>query len=327
MRRVLTVACAAVCLLAPPAGAKTYGGMAAAGPAIAGDSVLWGTEYSDGSGAVKRDGRIVARFERMTGKGERRQFGGVPGAVSGSPSGTAYVLDDSRDTGGGSDYGSSTSQVSPFVSLAGAPFTNPLGCTGAYASTAVEGDTVAIAVNGAAPCAGVYLNGRKVSEALDVRQVRLAGPYVAWEEWPGAGLAITIADAATGAVVRRFTPPGNGSFGEFDLDERGNIVTTLGGVVTFSVSDPRPRTLAKHTWGTVAISGGRVAYVSADSNSGPHRLLLIDLDGKVLKRLDRYGRRRWPQGEIALRTGGSWSVKRATYDEPTGPGNVFMKRL
>ena len=65
-----------------------------------------------------------------------------------------------------------------------------------------------------------------------------------------------------------------------------------------------------------------------DANSGPDRLLLIDLKGKVVKRLDRYDQRRWPQGEIALTDRWiAWSVKRATYEEPVGPGNVFLKKL
>ena len=40
--------------------------MAFAGPAIAGDSVVWGTEYSDDSGAVKVDGRVVTRFDSQS---------------------------------------------------------------------------------------------------------------------------------------------------------------------------------------------------------------------------------------------------------------------
>ncbi len=56
--------------------------------------------------------------------------------------------------------------------------------------------------------------------------------------------------------------------------------------------------------------------------------MLADLTGKVLKRLDRHGKRRWPGGEIALTDRwAAWSVKRATYDEPTGPGSVFVKKL
>ncbi len=85
--RGLTLTCAALCIVAAPAQAKTYNGMAFAGPTISGDSVVWGTEYTDGSGAVKVDGRVVARFERMTGDGEKRQFGGTPGAGARRPRG------------------------------------------------------------------------------------------------------------------------------------------------------------------------------------------------------------------------------------------------
>jgi hypothetical protein len=56
--------------------------------------------------------------------------------------------------------------------------------------------------------------------------------------------------------------------------------------------------------------------------------VLADLTGNVLRRLDRYGRRRWPEGEIALTDKWvAWSVKRATYDAPTGPGSVLLKKL
>ena len=57
MRR-LTLAALLLALTAASAEAKTYNGMAFAGPTISGDSVVWGTEYSDGTGAVKVDGRI-----------------------------------------------------------------------------------------------------------------------------------------------------------------------------------------------------------------------------------------------------------------------------
>ena len=74
--------------------------------------------------------------------------------------------------------------------------------------------------------------------------------------------------------------------------------------------------------------GGRVAYITMDARSGPDRLVLADLTGKIVKRLDRYGKRRWPEGELALTDRwAAWSVKRATYGEPTGPGNVFLKKL
>jgi len=334
----MRLTCALLLFLAAasPAAAKTYNGMAFAGPTISGDSVAWGTEYSDGTGAVKVDGRIVARFDRLTGAGEKRQFGGTPGALSASATRMAYTLDDSRQLpGGDGDSGASEVRVQPYVSVGGAPFANPLGpgCVAGYVSTAIEGDTVVIAINGNDACAGVYIDGRKVSEASDVRQVRIAGPYVAWEEWPGgAGTAITIADAATGAVLRRFPAPPNQRFDAFDLDERGNVFTSTGRdasrLVTFNLTAPRPRTLAKRIWGRVAAAGGRVAYITPTKTSGPDRLLLIDLQGKVLKRLDRFHDRRQPEGEIALTDRWvAWSVKRTSYEHPTGPGNVYFKKL
>ncbi|MDA0182756.1 hypothetical protein OJ997_20760 [Solirubrobacter phytolaccae] len=330
--RGLTLICAALCIVASPAQAKTYNGMAFAGPTISGDSVVWGTEYSDGSGAVKVGGRIVARFERMTGKGEKRQFGGTPGAVSASPTRMAYTLDDSRQLpGGDGDSGASTVSVQPLVSVDGSPFTNPLGCDAAYVTTAIDGDTVVLGVDDEPPCGGVYVDGRKIAEA-EPCQVRIAGPYVAWRTSPCGGSAtITVADRVSGAVVASLTPAkGVRTWGVFDLDESGNIVAAEGErVVAFSLADPRRYVLAKKSWSsTVATADGRAAFITVDENVGPERLLLTDLRGKVLERLDRYGKRRWPEGEIALTDRWvAWSVKRDIYDHPTGPGNVFLKRI
>src|SRR5690348_12915100 len=94
MKRCLVLACLGSWLLAPSAHARSYAGMAFAGPAISGDSVVWGTEYRDGSGAVKRDGRVVTRFARAQGKTRSRSFTGVPGAVSASPTRLVYTRED-----------------------------------------------------------------------------------------------------------------------------------------------------------------------------------------------------------------------------------------
>jgi hypothetical protein len=313
-------------LIAAPAHAKTYNGMATAGPAIAGDSVVWGAEHRDGGGAVKVDGRVVARIDRARGKNRGRGFTGVPGAVSASASRIVYTLVDSRETAGG---GSAT--FTPLVSAAGGPFTNPLGCTtGDNITTAVDGDTVVLGVMGEQPCAGVYVDGRKIDTRGESRQVRIAGPYVAWLDAPGGGGdRITVADRATGAVLATYpTTRGRQSWQVFDIDEQGNLVAVKGdSLVTFSLTSPQPRVLAKRLWSnSVAIAAGRIAYISMNGEIGPDRLLVVDLKGKVLKRLDRFGERRWPEGEIALTDRwAAWSVKRATYDEPTGPGNVFLK--
>jgi hypothetical protein len=328
----LALACVAACLIASQASAKTYPGMAAAGPAIAGNSVVWGAEYSDGSGAVKVDGRVVTRFEDPKGKKRRRSFTGVPGAVSASPTRVVYTLVDWRIVDEGSDYVSEESTFTPLVSVAGGPFTNPLGCaTGDNLTTAVDGDTVVLGVMGEQPCAGIYVDGRKIDTRGESRQVRVAGPYVAWLDASGGGDRITVADRASGAVVATYPAPSlRRSWEVFDIDEQGNIVAVQGErLVAFSLTVPKPRVLAKRLWGSsVSTAAGRVAYISMDADSAPDRLILADLSGKVLRRLDRYGKRRWPVGEVALTDRWvAWSVKRASYDAPSGPGNVFLKKL
>lgn len=331
MKSSLTIACVALCLAAPSAGAKSYKGMAAAGPAISGDSVVWGAEYRDGSGAVKVDGRIVTRFADAKGKRRSRSFTGVPGAVSASPTRIVYTRVDSRVIYSSGDSVGTESSFTPLVSAAGGPFTNPLGCkTGGNITTAVDGDTVVLGVHGPQPCGGVYVDGRKIDTRGESRQVRIAGPYIAWLDAPGGGGdRITVADRASGAVLATYPASGRNSWSVFDIDEQGNIVAVGGDLVAFSLADPRPRVLARRLWGSsVATAAGRVAYISADASIGPDRLVLADLNGKILKRLDRYGERRWPEGEIALTDRwAAWSVKRATYGEVTGPGNVFLKRL
>ncbi len=150
------------------------------------------------------------------------------------------------------------------MSVGGAPFTNPLGCDGAYVTTAVDGDTVVIGVKGQSPCGGVYVDGRKLAEA-DPCQVRIAGPYVAWRDGAcGGSDRLVVADRAGGTVLASLKPArGARSWGEFDLDERGNVVAAEGDrVVAFSLADPRRHVLAEKTWSsTVATAGGRAAFI------------------------------------------------------------------
>ena len=130
--------------------------------------------------------------------------------------------------------------------------------------------------------------------------MRIAGSYVAWLDAPGGGGdRITVADRASGAVIATYpATSGSRSWAVFDIDEQGNLVAVQGNrLVAFSLAAPRPRVLATRLWGSsVSIAAGRVAYISADADSGPGPARARRPGGQVLKRLDRYGKRRWPAG-------------------------------
>src|SRR5687768_17299122 len=84
-------------LAASAAHADTFKGRASAGPALAGDAVLWGEERADGSAVLYRRApgqprQAIVRLEAPTQRGHSRGFGGVPGAVAASPTRIAYTL-------------------------------------------------------------------------------------------------------------------------------------------------------------------------------------------------------------------------------------------
>jgi hypothetical protein len=333
--------CGGLCVLAaaPAAAAKTVANtIADAGPALAGDTVVWGYEFPDGRAALlsRSPGAKTVTLRRYTavhGTGHLRDFGGVPGAVSASSTRVAYALQNSVTRQTGSDTVSTRASVSPRLSVGGGPFINPLHCKGSYVSTAVEGDTVALGIQGEDACNGIWVVGhpsRRINATDAPRQVRAAGHWVAWLSAPGgSGDSITVADITTGAIVANFPNPHH-TWQVFDLDAQGNIVAfDANKLVAFTITDPTQRVLARGAWSTtVATAGGRVAYVTAH-NFHPDRLVVSDLSGHVVKRVDRYTSARRPTGEIALtETRIAWSVLRARNpDVIRGPGSVLTERL
>jgi hypothetical protein len=334
--RGLTLAALCSLLAAAPAAAETVANtIAGAGPALAGDTVVWGFEYPDGRAALfsRAPGAptvALRRYSAVHGKGHRRDFGGVPGAVSASPTRVAFALQNSVTRQTGSDTVGTLASVSPRLSLAGGPFFNPLHCKAAYVSTAVDADTVALGIEGEGECNGVWVVGhpsRRVNATDAPREVHLAGRYVAWLNAPGGGGDdITVADVTTGATVATFHNPRH-TWQVFDLDAQGNIVAyDENRLVAFTVSDAHQRVLAKDAWSTtVATAGGRVAYITAN-----HRELVIaDLSGTVVKRVYRYPKRAQPIGEVALsETRVAWSV--LLDPDPAfirGPGKVLSQAL
>src|SRR4051794_14789731 len=113
------------------------------------------------------------------------------------------------------------------------------------------------------------------------------GPYI------GGNGRINVADLTSGATRATFVVR-NKPWGPFDIDAQGNIVAVRDGqLFAFTVTNPKRRVLSsKATEYAVATAGGRVAYIAAN-RAGPKNLILADLTGKVLKRYETYGKRRW----------------------------------
>jgi hypothetical protein len=344
----------------PASGAKVQN-LAAAGPALADRSIFWGEEYRDGSLAVvqKPLGGSPAVIHRIPAPEQRdhdRSFLGVPGALSASAHWVAYGMDDAKVTGDG-DSISSEANSRAFGSFDGGPFRDLLpDCDGAaYISTASDGPDVAIGQPGAR-CGGkeatrVWLiegaaSPRVIYESTEeyvgMRQVQLAGPWVAWSEGGSGGgdEIITVADKATGTTVARYTTKdfaGGHGFSAFDLDEKGNVVALSGPqprcyyvcVTVRNIRGSSKRTISRRAIdGSVAIAGGRIAYVG-QRRLRPTRIVVTNLRGRVIRRLDRFSRSRRPMHDLALTADRIvWAVLKSDGDAvPGAPGSIRTARL
>jgi hypothetical protein len=278
------------------AAAMVIPGHADAGPAIAGDSVLW----AEGS-LIKKDGQVVATApdptpaEGLTGRSIQ--------GLAASPTRLVYIRADRavEDDAAGTSLG--RDRFSPWLSSdGGGTFTNSTGCASQWWSgAAVEGDTVVVAQQ--EPCQGIFVNGQRFGTPWSVTQVRIAGRYVAWIDL-GQGSStsvIEVDDVKSGHPIATF--PGHGNYWQaFDIDAQGNIVAVRrdGKLVAFSVKKRKLRVLSRRAGAYVETAGGRIAYISTDGRTHLRSLNLIDLKGKVLRRLDRFSSKRQPVGTIAL---------------------------
>lgn len=230
---VLAIVVAAGCGTGEPAGddAGSRGHrvqhLAFAGPAFAGRALVWGEEFRDGSLAVirQRPGRraqVVHRIATPSGRDRERSFLGLPGALSASSKWIVYGLDNAKVTVDG-DLVVREPHSRAFGTYGGGPFRELLpGCgDAAYVATATEADAVAVAQVGGS-CGGEYVTRVWVIEGgagprlvyrapgarVAMRQVQLAGRWIAWSEGgSGAGdKRITVADRASGNIAARLTP-------------------------------------------------------------------------------------------------------------------------
>ncbi len=344
-----------------PARAAAVQNLAAAGPALADQAIVWGEEYRDGSLAVVRkplggSTAVIHRIPAPREQNHERSFLGVPGALSASDHWIAYGMDDAKVTVDGDSIGSEANSRA-FGSFNGGPFRDLLpDCDGAaYISTASDGKAVAIGQPGA-KCGGkqatrVWLIDGEAAprliyesseEYVGMRHVQLAGPWIAWSEGgSGAGdTKITIAEKATGNVVARYTTKdfaGGHGFSAFDIDEAGNVVALSGRqprcyyvcVTVRNIRGSVKRTISRRAIDrSVAIAGGRIAYVG-QRRLRPTRIGVTTLRGRVVRRLDRFGRARRPLHDLALTEDRiAWAVLRSDGDEvPGAPGSIRMAKL
>ena len=143
--RALLCAGAVLLATASPAAAATFTGRADAGPAIAGDTVIWSQGYSNGTGVLKQDGRVIGNWVAPT--ASEGFFDRRISSVSGSATRIAYALENTGEEDAESNTTTTFSVASPWSSSGGGAFTNPLGCLADSITTAVEGDTVVLGVN------------------------------------------------------------------------------------------------------------------------------------------------------------------------------------
>ena len=149
-----------------------------------------------------------------------------------------------------------------------------------------------------------------------------------------------MAEKASGTVVARYTTKdfaGGHGFSAFDLDEDGNVVALSGRqprcyyvcVTVRNIHGSSKRTLTRRAMdGSVAIAGGRIAYVGQRKLRAT-RIVLTRLNGRVVRRLGRFGRERQPLRELALREDRiAWAVLRSDGDAvPGAPGRIRSAKL
>lgn len=323
--------------------------LAAAGPAIAGSSVVWGEQNANGSLSVMaRSGGHVRELRRISAgrdpagklRFRSRSFSGVPGGLSASRRWVVYGLDDGVCESNGSDAVGCELKMRVFGSRDGGSFRPlvPQCDSAAYASTASEGDRVAIGLDDA-DCDGrvatrVYLKeGKRPPRLLfegrraTVIDVELAGRWVAWGTGPGGGAgdtAIVIADRQTGAVVERLpaTLFGGTSIDGFAIDRDRNVAALAWrpgsrcDYVCLSVrraGEVTARRLSRHAVSrAVALAAGRIAYVNVRDGL-PRHVIVRRLDGSHRQIFDRFTRRHVVHGEVALSRG---RVVWATQEDP-----------
>jgi hypothetical protein len=362
--------------VAAPASADTVARRTpAVGPVLAGDVVLWGEEARTGaarvmSGAPGRRATLVYRIAPSTARRTERGFMGYPATFAGSSAAFAAFTHTSTVTASGSDYVSTASTTAvvggplrgPPRVLAGCiPPRGDLGCGGSCddepSGVAADGDRIAVAES-RGPCdrpeegrAWITVHGPAGTTTVPVgsgvpgeyvRDLRLAGRYLAWIHW-GEVDEVVVFDLAAGAAVVRVTARDLGAvhIEQLDLQPDGTVAFVYGGrrahrgirLGWTAPGRPGIRVLDRHAgYRDIAIAGGRAVYERVLSDRHfTGELVLRALDGGPAKRLAYFPERRRRVANLDFDgRRATWAEQptRRGYDAPArGPARIVVRTL
>jgi hypothetical protein len=326
----------------------------AAGPAFAGDAVMWGEEARNGAvrvmmGAPRREPLLVHRVPPATARKTERGFSGTASVFAASAERFGAIVSTSTVTFEESDsisvastnaavsgrFGHATEILSGSIPLRG-----DQGCSGQPVyehpeAVDVDGDRVAIGLFSDECTADngpwddivvVVADGARTEIRAGIqgfiRDVALAGRYVAWVR-EGEQDEIVVHDLAAGAPVLRVTEDEAAArgFDEVALQDDGTVVfmssnRSFRRLLWASPATPGVRQLARgFDFRDLALAGGRVLY---ERVVAPRRftgeLLMRPLSGEP-RRLAFFPERRRRVGDLDLTaTHATWAV------QPTGRG-------
>jgi hypothetical protein len=211
----------------------------------------------------------------------------------------------------------------------------------------VDGERIAVAHEGAELRAWIVVHDPGgpvvVPAGGQIRDVALAGRYLAWTEW-GTPSRVVVHDLAAGAAVLSLPARAVATrqFDELALQADGTVAFSFdnrrsGRGATLAWAAPgRPgvRQLDRHVgfYVELALDGGRVLYERVMSERRfTGELVLRPLEGGGGRRLAFFPERRRRVGGLDLEGGrAAWAVQptRRGYDpRPTGPARIVVRTL
>lgn len=340
----------------------------AVGPSFAGDAVMWGEEPRNEAvrvmmGAPGREPVLVHRVPPSTARRTERGFGGTPSVFAASAERFAAIVNTGTVIFAESDSVTTAAAISgrfkePVAVLSGSiPRRGDQGCEGRAVyehadAVDVDGDRVALGLL-SEPCGPddepwddlvVLVDGGSrttipVGEQGLVRDIALAGRYVAWIRERDLASEVVVRDLETGADVVRLTLRDLGAthFAELALQEDGTVVFRFGNrrgqrLGWAAPGTPGARVLDRGTFDGLALAGNRVLYERTVSERRfTAELLLRPLAGGEPRRLAFFPERRRRVGHLDLDvTRATWAARpmRRGYDErPRGPARIVVRDL